>query len=189
MRVVRIVVTVGVLAWPAFARAEAIGIFSFDSLIPGPGGVNAFTVINLTDGNQLPPDFQVSTALTFLGVQLTATVDGGGAMTHDLGDVHPGVSDLQVPDSDVFASATLTFSLSSLQFLLGDGSTFQASSQLVSATILPGIGTALSPGDFIVLDVDGTRVDGIVPEPSTLVLFGTGILALSRARARRNIGS
>jgi hypothetical protein len=185
-----VVVAIICLAAPSAASAVPLGILSFDTLIPpednGGIGVNAFNIYNLTGAFGLPPDFPVVDSLTFVDAELTAARADGTTTFVELGDVGPGFADnagLLFPDTDTFLSATLTFTLSSLQFLLEDGSTFEAASSLVSVSLLPTSVSFLAPGDLVVIDVAAAPTT--VPEPSTALLFGSGFLLWCSARRRR----
>jgi hypothetical protein len=186
-RPLQVLVAVFTLACASPAFAVPIGVLSFDTLIPGPDGVNSFNIANLTDAFGLPPDFPVVDSLTFTDAQLTAIDSNGNTALIDLGDIAPGFADnagLFFPDTTLFISATLTFTLSSLQFLLADGSTFDAASSLISVSLVPSAGNSLSPGDLVVIDVASAPVS-TVPEPGTLMLFGTGVLTCCRIGRRR----
>jgi hypothetical protein len=144
-----------VCAYPVAAFAVPLGLISFDTLIPGPDGVNAFNVGNLTGPNGLPPDFPVADSLTLLNATLNVTRTDGSTQLFVLGDVGPGSIDpvslnLLFPDSDTFASALFEATLSDVDFLLSDGSTFHAASSAIS-TLLSG--APLAPGDFALIDV------------------------------------
>jgi hypothetical protein len=190
-RAIHVLAALFILTSPSAAVAIPIGVVSFDTLIPGPDGVNAFNIANLTEAFGLPPDFPVVDPVTFLSSSLSLTYQDGSTSTIDLMDIGPGFADnpnLFFADSVLFSSATFTATLSSLDFLLADGTTFQAASNLISVVLSPATGLLLSPGDFAVIDIEGEIRDEeipSVPEPSTLVLLASGIAAGLTLRRRK----
>jgi hypothetical protein len=182
---------------PAVADTIAIGLLSFDVLIPGgPGipGVNVFNISNLTGnpasgGFALAPDFPVFSSLTLLGSTLTL-MDGGAPLVVTLGDIGPGAltppSSIQFSDTTFFSSAVLSATLSSSSLLLADGSTFIADSTITAKLVPSGGPSLLAGSDFAVIDATST-----VPEPSSFILlvpvFATMIL-VSTIRRKRMIG-
>ncbi len=155
--------------WSGVAHGVPVGIISFNTFIPGPGGVNAFTIVNLTGPFALPPTFPVLNSLTFTGSAL-ALVRGDGMSLPliSLGDIGPGPLSplsLRFLDTTTFLSATFT------AFLTMDGLPFE-----VSATFTP------SPGAFAELDARA------VPEPSTWILIVVGLAALLTLRIRQVAG-
>jgi hypothetical protein len=172
----------------ATATTLAIGVVTYDTFIPGPGGTNAFFVSNLTGGFALPPDFPVATELVlqsplmqWSGVAGSPFDFGGvgiGAGSHD-----PDLQ-LQFPDTDLFASAKFTATIDHSTFQLADGRFFAAVSTTVEAVLIDPTGL-LAPGDFAVLTVDANEIrPQAVPEPGTLTLVVTALAAFG-ARARR----
>lgn len=169
------------------ADAAPVGFLSFDSLIPGPGGVNVFGVNNLTGdpgsgGSALPPDFPVFDSLTLLGSILELTLQDGTMQLISLGDIGPGSlldgsgnppAATQFSDTANFLSAIFIATLSQTSFLLSDGSLFLAASPSVTTMLLPSSGLFLTAGaDFGVIDVAPRLI--AVPEPATLFLVGSG---------------
>jgi hypothetical protein len=176
------------------AAAAPIGIVSFDELIAGPDGVNAFNVSNLTGEFALPLDFPVVETIGFIDATLTLTRTDGTNEIVALGDVAPGplldtfgfpLATLMFAGSQAFASATFQATVSQLTLLLADGTTLTADSSLLTASLVPLAGDTLSAGDFALIEVT-PRVEpppSEVPEASSLLLIATGLL-LWRAAAR-----
>ena len=160
-----------VLMGSATARADSlnVGVLSFDVLIPG--AIDAFTVNNSTEAFKLPPDFPVSSTLIFSSPTLTLT-ESGTPSSMSLADVGPGFSQQLVLDSANFSEADFSAQLSQTLFALSDGTSFQASSNILTATLLPSSGPSLTPGvDSVLLTVSGSVVATPVPEPSSWLLF------------------
>lgn len=164
----------GLTASPAQADTVAVGIISFDVInpsVPGNPGQNSFTIINATGLFSLFPDLPVASNVSFLGATLTPAGPGNPGST-SLGDVTPGALQDLVLGTDVFSSALFQATLSQTLFLFTDGTSFQANSNVVTATLLPSSGDALTAGvDFLVLTVSGAPVIEHAPEPSSLLLF------------------
>jgi hypothetical protein len=162
------------------ADSVTVGAVSFDTL--NPGATDAFTVYDFTGANSLFPDFPVVTNLTFLGATITPT-DASGSATNPLGDLTPGSSQLAVLASDTFFQAVFQATLSQTVFALGDGTTFQANSNLVSLTLLPSSGSSLQPDvDFALMNVNGSVVTAPVPEPPTWLLLLTAIVCIAACK-------
>jgi hypothetical protein len=164
----------------ASAREIAIGVFSFDVLIPGGSaspGVNAFALSNLTGGFSLPPEFPVATVLGLLNAEVALP----GGISHPLGSIGPGVhlpDVLQFADTELFSFATFSAVLAETDLLLTDGTTFMAASPRVSARLLPS-GPDLVPGSeaAVILISD-------IPEPGT---YWFALVGLATAAIRRRI--
>ncbi len=171
------------------ARADVIdiGVLSFDPFIPGGDdspGINAFNIANFTGAFSLPPDFPVADSLTFQGATLTLFPSGQSSQVIPLGDVGPGfLFDIngnplvQVPGDQLFTGAEFTATLSTLQFVLADGSVFKAHSLFIDAILSPSNGSTLSAGDDqALITVSGSVASAPVPEPSGALLLLTGVL-------------
>jgi hypothetical protein len=178
-----------VLMGSAAARADSlnVGVLSFDVLIPG--AIDAFTVNNSTEAFSLSPDFPVTSALTFSSPTLTLT-ESGTPGSLSLGDIGPGFSQQLVLDSASFSEADFTAQLSQTLFTLADGTSFQASSNTLTGTLLPSSGPFLTPGvDSVLLTVSGSVVATPVPEPSSWLLFAGAapwLILFRRAIRRRH---
>jgi len=156
------------------AGAISIGYLSLDILIsaaPGSPGVNTFTVANLTGdplsgGNDLPPTFPVLTPLTFKNSSLVLW-SGGSSQTISLGDIGPGFFSpfsLEFADTVLFSSADFTAILETTNLQLDGGGGYMASSDAISAVLLPSSGNSLVAGtDFTLIQV--------VPEPESFRLI------------------
>jgi hypothetical protein len=189
------------VAFPPSASADMIslGLVSFDTFIPGPGGTTAFSILNLTGdpaigGFALPPDFPVVTPLTFDAPLLTWTGASGGSFDFGSVGIAPGSLDpapqIQFPDTTPFLSATFTATLSTGLFELADGRFFQALSPAITASLLNLDAGVLMPGDFAVLSVDATEVPSAtpVPEPASVTLVATGLAVCGFLRRRVKAG-
>lgn len=168
--------------------AVAIGTLSLDQFIPGSGtipGVNAINIWNLTGdqglgGFSLPPDFPVSTFLSFNSAQLGLQGSTGTAVL-SLGSIPPGpLFDsggdpvLQFPDTDLFQSISFTAVLSQTSLLLADGT---------HVTVFPDISLVLShsDGSNLVPGTDqGVIVANTTPEPQTLLTLSAGAFLVAR---------
>jgi len=154
----------------AAAKADTVNVgeFSFDSF---NAGTNAFTVSNFSGPFSLFPELPVSTSLTLIGTIITV-IQSGTPSSSSLGSIGPGFSQLPVLATDSFSEATFHATLSQTTFTLGDGTTFQADSGSVVATLLPAFGPSLSAGnDFVFLTVTGSPVLAPVPEPASWLLL------------------
>lgn len=133
------------------AHAAPIGDISFDTFIPGPGGVNSLSINHLTgdslsSGFALLPDFPVLNSLTWMDRRLRLSaevIDGSPEVfllnTGDTGLIPVGV--LEFWEFARFPLATLTARLNQTNLLLSDGSPFASGS-------FPTVGS-----DFAVIDV------------------------------------
>jgi hypothetical protein len=196
LRLVAFAVSFAVLAAAPTASAVPIGIVSFDTLIPGPAGVNAFGITNLTGPFSLPPDFPAIGSLTFLASTLTVTRESGVIDIFELGDIGSGVFEdprFLFPDLESFISATFAATLNTQTIELSDGTTLLAASSAVLLTLLPSNGTTLAAGDIAVIDIDAAPSSQTVAEPGKLALVGVGFAVLDRFPpteiARRESGS
>jgi len=179
------------LAFCGISQASTIdiGLISFDVLIPGTPGVNAFNISNFTGdpgtgGFALPPDFPVFTSLSFLFSTLTL-VDTTGAHVIPLGDIGSGPlippSSVHFPDTALFSKATFSATLDQTSLTLFDGSTFAAASSAIEAVILPSSGNSFVAGtDFAVITVSSSE-----PRTFTLVSAGLGALLIWALWGRR----
>jgi hypothetical protein len=164
----------------AQARTIAVGLFSFDVLIPGDPpapGVNVFAVSNLTGGFGLPPDFPVATGVGLLDAQVRLS----NGVVRDLGLVSPGVllpEELQFPETEVFSTAFFSAELTPTTFILSDGTTFTAASRRVSVELRPKGGILQAGSDFQLITVSD------VPEPGNFWLAFACVSAIACSRQR-----
>ena len=171
-------VAVLLTATAAWADVQSLGVLSFDNVIPGsPGsaGQNQFTVLNLT-GNSGVFIPGVIDSLTFQSASLALTDSSGTSIVSlpDISATNSQATPLFV-DTDLFTLAVFQATLSQTQFKLDNGSIFQASSNVLSATLLPSSGPDLVAGvDFALINVSGTVLPPAVPEPTTLMLLALG---------------
>lgn len=142
------------LLWILFSsvvtHAVPIGYISFDTFIPGPDGVNSFSINHLTgdslsSGFALLPDFPVLNSLTWMDRRLLLSaevIDGSPEVfllnTRDTGLIPVGV--LEFWNIARLPLATLTARLNQTNLLLSDGSPFVVSSPLFSVALLPASG-------------------------------------------------
>ncbi len=126
-------------ASPACAATVELGYFSFRNLVPASGstgGVNTFRVVNLTGSNDLPQEASVTTAVTFQNASVTYTPAGGSPVTVQLGNIAPGSTGIQLPDSVSVSSATFNATLSTtLLTLAGNAEPQSAVSGAISISV------------------------------------------------------
>lgn len=167
----------------ALADPINLGFVSYD--ITGTNTAS-FDIYNLTGPNSLDPDFPAATSLSFLDLSLV--VDFGGGQTETFGSSYftLGADGLSFNGNSLLTSigsplglsgaigATLTGVISNSVFTLTDGSTVMVIPTF-SATISDPSG--LQDGDLAVIAVQS-------PEPSALILAGTGLVGLFLLRRR-----
>jgi hypothetical protein len=170
------------MGMPSSALAVPVGVFAFDAL---GGGLNTFSLTNLSGAFGLPPDFPVMVDASLLDVHVELE-SATGPLSVDLGDVGPGpfgdpAGVLVFPDSVLFTSARLTATLAPASLTLYDGSRFDALTAIV-AELLPASGGVLQAGlDLVIVDA---RPVPDVPEPATFLLVAAA-LAAGAVRATR----
>ena len=176
----------------AAAAAIPIGYISWDLILPGSDG--RFDIVNLTGPNaSVLPDttFPVSTSVSLTGLSLLVDFSDGSSTTFGSSYFTLGADGISFDGAAIPVGganpkpldATLTGTFSPLTLTLTDGSTVTILPTF-SATIGPSVGTRLSDGDLGVIFATTGDVSP-VPEPGTIVLFGTGIVGLlSRKRER-----
>jgi hypothetical protein len=160
---------------PIIAQADTlnVGVLSYDTFVPGAGGIDAFDITNLTGSFNLPPDFPVLDNLIFQSAALTLS-DGQVFM---LGNIAPGLlldangnPVVQVPASSRFQSAELRATLSATTFAMSGG-TFTANSNMIDILLLPSTGVNLTPDvDTTTIAVTG-QASVVTPEPASWALL------------------
>ena len=183
-----------------------VGVFSFNTFVPdGPAvGTNAFFIDNNT-GAFATPDFPLIDSLILTGLQVE--LDGQPASADPLADIGPGSNaaiatagappvPLQFPSTTQFIAAVLTGSVEIKAYRYDDhagtkGMFTPSGSFIVNLVSLGQPGDFLAPGDFALIDLDGTFEADVptdtnpVPEPATVFLVGSGLVAAIRARSKR----
>jgi hypothetical protein len=154
-----------------------LGILSFVTVAPG---VDGFEIDNYTGSEAIPPDLPVVTALTFTDLTLTYFVNGT-EFDDSVPDLAPGTTiAIELADTTVIDSASLSGVLDPSTFLVSDGNSWQAESSALSVELLPENGEALTA------DVDTEEItveaDSTAPEPAAglLVVAGLGLIVLRR---------
>jgi hypothetical protein len=169
----------------ACANILAVGLLSWDPLIPGDAGapgVSAFNIANFTGdpnagGDAIPPTFPIVSSLRFLNSALVLT-SAGGSQNFQLGDIGPGTFSLpalEFPDSADFSSAVFTASLDTSSFALDGGDLMTADSRLVTALMLPSVGSSLVAGNDSIL-ITVSAEPSALPEPSTFHVLSLALV-------------
>jgi hypothetical protein len=189
----------------ASATTIQIGLISFDSGV-SPAGTT-FDITTLTGSNAFPPDFPITTPLTFTVTGLTASTSGGPLSINGsdftsvdaqgdldctaLGDAGLGGCDFGAYN---ILSATLTGTLSPLTGLAVLPSGFSGIASTFSATITPDPlcgGRTLTAGcDSAIISATLVAANpAAVPEPPTgiLVVGLLGLLAVCKLNQRSQL--
>jgi hypothetical protein len=157
------------------ARADSITIGQLQ-YVGTENGVSAFKVVINTAGFTLQP-----LPIANLSLSVNSSTQQAGRVTAPLTALFtggPGRSLPNCPCSTIILTLTFLPARQTLTFTLTDGRTFTTqSAQLFNLHAAPG--QDIKPGDAIPL----TLVS--VPEPTALLLVGTGFLAISRKLAPR----
>src|ERR1017187_1453207 len=184
-RILLLSLALGLFSAVAYAGNVPLGFVSYDFI---GDGLAEFDITNQTGPNSSPfPDqtWPVTNSINFSNLSLTVFFTGGGQQTFGSGfwSLEPdGLSwaGPQLPDSTLMTSAVLTGTLSPTLLDLNDGSHFNANVNFTATISDPN---NLQNGDFAI--IYATPASGTTPEPGTLVLMGTGALALLRFRRRK----
>lgn len=182
----RLGILVSIVLTSAGATPIAIGLVSFDELIPGaPGeGVNYVSILNLTGdpgtgGWAIEPDFPVYSMIEFRDLKLTVSI-GGSTADYSLPNLMPGAMEplveLQFVNDTAVEFVTLTGKVNSKSLQIGTKGPVDVHSDVFIATIWPMAGVSLSPGaDLAVLYVSPASTG--IPEPTTAPLIAIAFAA------------
>lgn len=171
------------------APIVGVGLFSFEANTPTG---DTFSIINLTGAGALPPDYPITTLLTFSIASLTAIESGGKTLSLGpsafFADASGNLTCTAAGDAGSggcnFAAYSLTSAVitGTLFPTVGlDGQPAGSSGVLghFSATLTPtcNIGSLTAGCDLVSLDAELVPVSTPVPEPSTALQLATGVFA------------
>jgi hypothetical protein len=178
MRIPSLLATVLLAAFTFAAHADTMSTFSLTDYTFQSGATATGTiVIDVTDGEVL------STTITYLG-STTLLFD----VSTGTGNVSAGLySNAPSTDSggDTFADSLHTPAAGFIGYVGGDAC---SQTDLCDGSVTSAIIFAKSTTDVLEtgsLTLEPTIITGQTPEPSTLALFGTGVLGLAGAARRK----
>jgi hypothetical protein len=143
-------------------------------------------------GYAIPPDYPVLTSLDLDNTSIAfATEDLSGnevSSTVNPGEIFPGVfteQDLYFdPNSVAIVSLAFTGAIDSDPFLVGS-QWYQAADPTASASLENLPESPLAPFDFADIDVQADPTGATIPEPGSVLLLGSALLAGFAARRRK----
>jgi len=178
----------------AAAGTINIGFVSWDLIAPGSNG--SFDITNETGANAValgdPADFPVDSAVNLSSLSLVVNFSDGSSSTFGSAYFTLAADGLSFNGGAIPVgganprptSATLTGTFSPLSLTLFDASTVSILSGF-STTITPSSGRTLLDGDSALIVATTSDTTPPVPEPTTLVLFGTGLAGLASRKKQQ----
>ena len=190
-------IAVCLLSTAARADSYAVGFISLDT--PNTATSGQFDITNLTGSSFLPPDAPVSTPLTFTLTSLTVDTSGGTVVLTGSDFTTDSSGDLI--GSTTFNLLTTTILNASLMGTLSPTTGIDVSGAgtvTIQGDMTDGLGGttisltdpsgSLAPGDLAVIYAT-TGAVSVVPEPSILLLLGSGLVGLAATRQRRRLSA
>ncbi len=175
-----------------FGSAQAslipIGGLFFDVTIPG--STAEFDILNLTGPNSFPPDFPVTTSVDLSSLDLVVIFSDGSsedfsssAFTLALDGLSFDGPTIAIGGLVVPVSATLTGHLSPSLIDVDGGGSVTVNLAFAPASLTDPTGGPLEDGDFAT--IYAVTGGGTAPEPGTLLLLGTALLAVAFFHRKR----
>jgi len=161
-----------------------LGILSFDVLHAAQGnqlGVNVINLENLTGASSVPPDFPITTGLTFQNLILTILTQTTSLILNPapLGPGSlPQANNLQFASNIEIVSITLQTTLNLTTFNAAGIGTVTAASPDILFVLSPSLGNSLQPGIDLEVVTVATAGASAVPEPASMLLGVSGLFIL-----------